>query len=213
MNNHEPHRKSVHFSRVSGLIIAALLIALVNTSYSRRHSSNDSDCAAPGKPAEPQLISTEQSAVVPTKTASFEELVFRSADSRASLTRLNLSPEQTERLRDLDRDRDHISELAADTSRSESVLYELLASPNASEQDILDAVNRLNEKTADQRIALTRLILELRKILTAEQRASALSMALESANNLFRVPPHVATETAGASEDFEPPADEEIIPE
>lgn len=89
---------------------------------------------------------------------------------------LDLKPEQKEKLRELRQQREHLHDLRQQTKEKRRTLRELLRSDSSSEQEVLDQTNRLNESMSEFNLARVKNMLEMKKILTPEQRHQALTL-------------------------------------
>lgn len=93
--------------------------------------------------------------------------------ARRILQELNLSSEQKEQLRDMREQRQYVRTLSQEVMEQRRELRELLKDDSSTEQQILDRVNRLNDNIAELNVARIKNLLEMRRVLTPEQRQEA----------------------------------------
>lgn len=164
------------------LLLVVVVIAVIVTVLTcprdpqEPHSDGTQSAVTPAPPtdSEPSIRLTGMRA--PT---TYEEYLLEGVGENLNDARLKLSESQSERLKDLSRDNENIAQLLSESARIQGELYALLRTESTPEQEVLDKVNRLNEALSDLRIARMRNILELRKILSIDQRRTALAIIQE----------------------------------
>ncbi|MBN8548789.1 MAG: periplasmic heavy metal sensor [Deltaproteobacteria bacterium] len=151
------------------LLAAALIFDSVRCRAREQQGSN-----ATGSAATVELSSSAQFDELLLRDGASEELVlFAGSDSPYNSPQLKISPAQRARLNELLPERERLIELQGITATLRKELIELLRVESSNDQDIFDKVNRLNEAIADLHTARIRNILEVRKILSPQQRKDA----------------------------------------